>query len=506
MPCTHGMRFCLSKLSHNVVWNILGSVLPMAAGLLAIPFLIHALGTERFGLLTLVWSILGYFSLFDMGIGRATTKYVSHYWSRQRLLSTSKLVRVAMLMLFVLGMAAAMLLMLSASSISNAVHLSAGLSRSEFYSSLLVMAAALPVVMLTAGLRGTLEGQSRFRLLNAIKIPASTAIFLVPLLLLPFTHRVDMIATALAVTRLLVLAAHAWVVRSVLLFAPWRWGHAERVLFRRLLNYGGWIFVATGVGTLMSMGYLDRLVIGWLRAVSDLAYYATPMEIILRLLVIPGAIASAMFPFLAASGRNESESRAVCDRSLTYIGILCFPFVILALALGHELMAVWISQAFSARSDTALRLLMLGVFFNALAHVPYTLLQATGKPKPTAMRHVMELPFYIPALLVLVYYWGVNGAAFAWMLWAIVDMVLLFWLARREMGYSILSPRRAASPLLWLACFGGVAFLFAYLPELLRIAGTVVVLVVFASYVWKVHLSDVERGKIRALYCSRSAA
>lgn len=493
----------LSKLSHNAVWNLLGSVLPMAAGLAAIPLLIHTLGTERFGLLTLVWSILGYFSLFDMGIGRATTKYVSHYWSRQRLLSTSRLVRVALLMLFVFGSAAALLLMASAGIITRTVHLSASLSRDEFQASLMIMAATLPMVMLTAGLRGTLEGQSRFRLLNAIKIPASLTSFVVPLLLLPFTHRVDQITLALAVTRLVVLLAHAWVVRSVLWAAPWRWRRADRVLLRRLMHYGGWVFVAAGVGTLMSMGYLDRLAIGWLRAVADLAYYATPMEIILRLLIIPGAIASAMFPYLAAAGQSVDNLRTTCARSLAYIGMLYFPFVILALALGRDAMGVWISPGFAGQSAVVLALLMLGVFFNALAHVPYTLLQATGHPRPTAMRHIWELPFYVPLMLMLVYYYGVNGAAFAWMLWAIIDMVLLFWLARREMGYAILAPGDAVRPLLQLAGFLVAAAALAETPLLLRVGGAVLLLAAFAIYVWKVHLSEVERGKIRTLSLTR---
>ncbi len=471
----------------------------MAAGLVAIPLLIHTLGAERFGLLTLVWSILGYFSLFDMGIGRATTKYVSHYWSRQRLLSTSRLVRVALLMLLVFGFLAALLLMASAGLISRTVNLSTGLSRDEFYASLMIMGATLPLVMLTAGLRGTLEGQSRFRLLNAIKIPASLTIFVVPLLLLPFTHRVDQITLALAVSRFLVLLAHVWVVRPVLWAAPWRWGRTERVLLRRLMHYGGWVFAATGIGALMSMGYLDRLAIGWLRTVAELAYYATPMEIILRLLIIPGAIASAMFPYLAAAGQSAETLRETCGRGLTYIGILFFPFVLLTLALGRDALGWWIGPAFAEHSHIVLTLLMVGVFFNALAHVPYTLLQATGHPRPTAMRHVWELPFYLPLMLTLVYYYGVIGAAFAWMTWAIVDMLLLFVLARREMGYAILAPSGAARPLLELAGFAVIAAALAQISLLLRISGAALLLTGFVIYVWKVHLSEVERGKIRTL-------
>lgn len=51
--------------------------LPLLVGLAAIPITVRYLGDARFGLLGLVWAILGYFSVFALGLGRATTKFVS---------------------------------------------------------------------------------------------------------------------------------------------------------------------------------------------------------------------------------------------------------------------------------------------------------------------------------------------------------------------------------------------------------------------------------------------
>jgi len=45
--------------------------------ILATPVLIRGLGTERFGILTLIWVMIGYLSLFDLGIGSALTKLVA---------------------------------------------------------------------------------------------------------------------------------------------------------------------------------------------------------------------------------------------------------------------------------------------------------------------------------------------------------------------------------------------------------------------------------------------
>ena len=60
-------------LARNTIWNLLGQVLPMVVGVVAIPPLVHSLGVDRFGVLSLAWIIIGYFSLFDLGMGRALT-------------------------------------------------------------------------------------------------------------------------------------------------------------------------------------------------------------------------------------------------------------------------------------------------------------------------------------------------------------------------------------------------------------------------------------------------
>lgn len=64
-------------LARNTVWNLIGSSASMTAAVFCIPVLIRGLGAERFGVLTLVWVLVGYASLFDLGLGRALTQLVA---------------------------------------------------------------------------------------------------------------------------------------------------------------------------------------------------------------------------------------------------------------------------------------------------------------------------------------------------------------------------------------------------------------------------------------------
>jgi O-antigen/teichoic acid export membrane protein len=65
-----------SILAHNTLFNLIGQGLPLVVAVATIPFIIQGMGIERFGLLSLAWVVLGYFAIFYLGLGRATTKFV----------------------------------------------------------------------------------------------------------------------------------------------------------------------------------------------------------------------------------------------------------------------------------------------------------------------------------------------------------------------------------------------------------------------------------------------
>src|SRR6185369_4322641 len=94
----------LSDLARHTSWNLLGLVIPLIVAIFAIPPLIHGLGAERFGVLTIGWVIMGYFSMFDFGMGLATTRFVAASIAREDDRQISTLVWSSLLAHIVLGL------------------------------------------------------------------------------------------------------------------------------------------------------------------------------------------------------------------------------------------------------------------------------------------------------------------------------------------------------------------------------------------------------------------
>src|ERR1700683_1084822 len=72
-----------ASLARNTVWNIAGQAIPLAVAMAAIPYVVHGLGPERFGILAVAWLLLGNFALLDFGLGRAATKFIAECLARR---------------------------------------------------------------------------------------------------------------------------------------------------------------------------------------------------------------------------------------------------------------------------------------------------------------------------------------------------------------------------------------------------------------------------------------
>ncbi|MEJ2502280.1 MAG: hypothetical protein P8177_03025, partial [Gemmatimonadota bacterium] len=66
-----GARRLPDLIARNSLLNLLGLGLPLAVAVVAIPPLTAGLGSERFGILGLVWVVVAYLALLDLGLGRA---------------------------------------------------------------------------------------------------------------------------------------------------------------------------------------------------------------------------------------------------------------------------------------------------------------------------------------------------------------------------------------------------------------------------------------------------
>src|SRR3954462_2729917 len=145
------------KILANSAWNLAGQILPLAAAVTAIPTLIRTLGAERFGVLTLLWGLVGYFSMFDLGIGRALTKVVAERLTTPTLkIPLVEIVGTGLALTGFLGLLGAFLLFGLGGLIGHSI-LPAYNVAEEAASAICTLSPAIFLVILASSLRGVLE-------------------------------------------------------------------------------------------------------------------------------------------------------------------------------------------------------------------------------------------------------------------------------------------------------------------------------------------------------------
>jgi O-antigen/teichoic acid export membrane protein len=180
---------------------------------------------------------------------------------------------------------------------------------------------------------------------------------------------------------------------------------------------------------------MDRLLLSSLISLEAVAWYATPVELITKVAVLPGAVVGVLFPTLSSliPSRPE-EARRVFQLGVRYVAFLVFLPTIACVLFAREGLCVWLGTEFTSHAWRVAQIIAVGSFLNSLATVPFAYLQAAGRADLTAKTHLVELPLYVGLVFWLTLTFGIEGAALAWSLRMGGDLVALQWLLRRKAG------------------------------------------------------------------------
>jgi len=432
-----------SSLSRNLLYNLSGPLLPILTAAICIPMLIRHIGTDRFGLLTIAWTLIGYFSLFDFGLGRSLTWQVSRCLGDERHSEVAAIVRSALILMTWLSLIGSLVVAVSSGVLIGWLKVPPPLL-DETRSAFLLLGASIPLVVLTSGLRGVLEAFQRFDITNAIRMMQGVWTFAGPLCVLPFSVRLDAIVIVLVAGRLATTIAYYAAVRRMLPASD----HKTRLgalRQRELLSYGGWTTLSNTLSPVMD--YMDRFFISSFLGTAIVAFYTTPYELVYRLNIISEGVLGVLFPMMAKRVAH-STSRVAGPEMLSLgtrlITVSVFPFILVVVLATHQLLHWWVGPAFEHKSSLVMQLLAVGLLINSFAKVPSSLIQARGRSDITAKLHLVELPLYVAGLLWMLDHAGIAGAALVWTLRMLLDFILLLWMSNATAGVPLATIRSIA--------------------------------------------------------------
>jgi O-antigen/teichoic acid export membrane protein len=185
--------------------------------------------------------------------------------------------------------------------------------------------------------------------------------------------------------------------------SKWR---ADAALLRRMITYGLKFHISVLAGAIIFRA--DLLVVNHFRGPSEAGVYSVATQFGMLLMLLPGVIATLLFPRVTAEQDPRGETTWFVTRQTALIMLVCCVVAI----PGSFLLPLFYGSAF-ADATFLLLILLPGVYLVGLESVMVQHFSALGLPRTIPLYWVITLVVNLALVFALVPRFGARGAAIA---------------------------------------------------------------------------------------------
>jgi O-antigen/teichoic acid export membrane protein len=350
------MKFDKRQILRNVgsSWFALG--VNVVTGIFLSPYILHRLGDTAFGLWILIFSITGYYGLFDLGIRSSIVRYVAKYSATDEQEELNRLVNTAMFSYTGIGFVSMAITLIAAYYVNSIFRVPADFVSTARW--LLLMAGTAVSLGFPLGIfGGILEGLQRFYLLNFTTM--SSTLIRVLLIVIALQHGRGLLTVALITVSMPLLSG---LINAVAVFRhlKLRLGlqHVSRSSLRRIASYSGTTFMIIVAGRLRFK--TDAMVIGTLVSAAAVTYFTIGSRLVDYASEVVSSLAQIFVPM---SSQSQAKGDLDALRKIFVVGnracsFIIFPITAILTILGKSVIEAWVGPKYVSASYPVLLVLL----------------------------------------------------------------------------------------------------------------------------------------------------
>jgi O-antigen/teichoic acid export membrane protein len=402
-------KFNKIELVKNVgsSWFALG--MNVLVGLFLSPYILHRLGDEAFGLWVLIFSVTGYYGLFDLGIRSSIIRYVAKYSAVGDNEQLNALINTALIAYGAIGSICLVVTLIGTRYVDAWFTVPASFLTTARW--LLLMVGASVALGFPLGVfSGILEGLQRFYLLNSTTV-ASTIIRAV-LIIIALQHGGGLLSVALITVSLPLLTqiVNTFVVLHIL---PLRFSprNMDRASMKRIASYSGTTFMII-IATRLRFK-TDAIVIGTLLSSAAITYFA----IASRLIDYASEVVSSLSQiFIPMSSQSDAQGDSERLQKLLVLGnracaLIIFPITAILAILGKSVIQTWVGAKYVPLSYPVLLILVFSQTLMLAQSASGRILWGLAKHRTLAYVLLAEGAVNLIMSIALVRHYGIVGDA-----------------------------------------------------------------------------------------------
>jgi O-antigen/teichoic acid export membrane protein len=388
-------------------WFSLG--VNILVGIFLSPFILHRLGDTAFGIWVLIFSVTGYYGLFDLGIRSSIIRYVSTYTTTNDVAGLARLINTSLATYTAIGTLAMAVTLLCTLYVDHLFRIP-----SDFLTTarwlFLIVGASVAVGFPTGVFGGILEGLQRFYWVNVTNLVST--LLRAGLIVVALTHGFGLIMVALITVILPIIGS---IVRAIIVLAilPIRfgWKYVDRSAFREIANYSAISFVLMIAYKLRFK--TDEIVIGTFLSVTAITYFSIGD----RLLDYAAEVVSSLAQiFVPMSGQSDARGDKEHLRKILIAGnracaLIIFPISAVLIILGKSVIEAWVGARYISESYPVLLMLVIPITTSLAQAASVRILYGMARHQAMAWVTLMESIANLILSIVLIGPFGIVGDA-----------------------------------------------------------------------------------------------
>lgn len=438
-PPSDPSRLGLKRILINTVSSQVDRAVDAVVFLILIPFVVHTVGTEQWGLWSLIWAVVSLFALIDLGFGTSVVKYVADARGKR---DAARLRSIICTLFWVFVAQSAILALVSLSLLQNFDRLFALpddlKETAEFV--FLVVAGGFLMKLPMAMFRGVLVGDQKTWLANAYHIATNLLYFGAVLLVLP---QAPSLRTFAWLNWIATLLPAALVTGHCVLFmgkeasiAP-RW--FDWSILREIWGFSFYLMLIQLAAVVGSR--VDTFVVKSALPLTAVAVYAIALRVTDEARNFCVQITRTLTPVVAELHSAGAEERLVRVwlTGTRFTVAFATPLLIGCAVLARPLLSTWMGPEFEA-TILPLQLLLLATFASLVHGNSQSQLSMCGDQRFLALGMILGQMMNLGLSLGFVVDFGLVGVAAATLVGPLAtDLCLVQPRMSARFGVSVLS-------------------------------------------------------------------
>jgi O-antigen/teichoic acid export membrane protein len=357
-------------------------------GIFLWPFILHHLGDAAAGIWVLIFSVTGYYGLFDLGIRSSIIRYVSKYTATNDGDKLTRFVNTSLFAYTCVGVISMILTTLLSASIERLFHIPPGM-HTQARLLLLMVGASVSLGFPLGVFGGMLEGLQRFYVLNWTNIGSTLAR---AALIVYFLNRgYGLLTVALITVGLPIISS---ILRGFIVFylcpVPVAMKYVDRDSFRHMANYGGTTFLIIVAARLRFR--TDELVLGGMMSTVAVTYFNIGARIVDYAQEFVSSLAQVFVPMASHSEAtgNLDRVRRIYVAGNRVCAFLIFPITALLIIFGKHIIRIWVGARYVPHSYPVLVIMILGFALMLMQAASTRVLFGLGKHRTMAWVVMIE--------------------------------------------------------------------------------------------------------------------